>query len=53
MHVFLVIIINNNNVNMEWRASLIYICIFIKGGAGGQGFFAFYIRGVKKFPFGL
>ena len=43
MHVFLVIIINNNNVNMKWRASLIYICIFIKGGGarGVKDFFSF------------
>ena len=29
------------NVNTKWRASLIYICIFIKGRGGGHGFFVF------------
>ena len=38
------------NVNTKWRASLIYICIFVKGG---HRFFVFQIRGVKKFLFGL
>ena len=38
------------NVNTKWRAGLIYICIFIKGGGGVMGF-CFLNKGGQEVSF--